>query len=492
MDKSDKKNPLRSHFLDEVTDQITCSTIHPSIRRELEDHITDRVEAYIAEGCTPEEAEEKAVRAMGDPISIGIELNEIHSIQRAPWLTAMTLCLMALGLAAAMYLNGSPEQSANGFLYYIPGLAVLAVTTLKGYPLLAKHSRAVLAGIGILYTLQLGLSVLLAKGILHPLFFRFSSPLFPSPVIGYFAHLALAPVLTLLLYRFRRHGAKALAAAWLLCGAVMLLLGSYDHWFYLSAHMILLLTLAVTTFMLILRGLFPGRKRRLLLVTLAGFLACAGLLHTSPYARRMMGEFLRPDAHISSSWDDTYNSALIRELLSRTPVTHGLELSPEELMDYGTSAWYFSGEELEPSRKPPYIHYDASTVTLWDILPQHYHNNYLIAVGIFLFGWAGGLFILAAVASFYLLLFGCIQRIHGRLAWALAFCCGLLLLLQGIFYVLGNFGFQYASFPNLPLVSEGRISILCNMALLGFICSAYRYDRVIEEPQPPLRREPAA
>ena len=48
-----------------------------------------------------------------------------------------------------------------------------------------------------------------------------------------------------------------------------------------------------------------------------------------------------------------------------------------------------------------------------------------------------------------------------------------------VFYLLGNFGYQYGTFPNLPMVSEGRISILFNMLLLGMIFSAYRYDRVM-------------
>lgn len=44
-------------------------------------------------------------------------------------------------------------------------------------------------------------------------------------------------------------------------------------------------------------------------------------------------------------WDDTYNSVLIQELLSRTPFAGGLSLSPEELMDYRTGAWYFASRE---------------------------------------------------------------------------------------------------------------------------------------------------
>ena len=45
----------------------------------------------------------------------------------------------------------------------------------------------------------------------------------------------------------------------------------------------------------------------------------------------------------------------------------------------------------------------------------------------------------------------------------------------------GQVGYQYASFSNLPLISEGRMSILANMLLLGMIVSAYRFDRVVDD-----------
>lgn len=89
---------------------------------------------------------------------------------------------------------------------------------------------------------------------------------------------------------------------------------------------------------------------------------------------------------------------------------------------------------------------------------------------------------LAAIALFYLLLFRCILKIRGNLASCTAFACGQILLWQTILYILGNFGFQYCAFPNLPLLSEGRISMVFNMVLIGFILSAYRYDLVTAEP----------
>ena len=99
-----------------------------------------------------------------------------------------------------------------------------------------------------------------------------------------------------------------------------------------------------------------------------------------------------------------------------------------------------------------------------------------------MFGRIAGAVLVAAITGFYLLLFSCIQKIQGKLAFALSFSCGLCLLFQTILYTLGNLGFQYGPFTILPLLSEGRMSILLNMTFLGLILSAYRYDRIPLEP----------
>lgn len=232
------------------------------------------------------------------------------------------------------------------------------------------------------------------------------------------------------------------------------------------------------------------------------------LLTFTDSRQQIFRQFVNPDDHIQSTWDDTYNSALIRRLLSRTPLVGGIDLTPRELMDYGTGAWYFEKRDprqigfnavcdtekkqqefdaavaraREEGVLPRYIHFDESNVTLWDILPQHYHNNYRIIIAILLFGWLAGAVLVAAIGGFYWLLFVYIRKIRGKLAFSLSCCCGFCLLTESILYLLGNFGYQYAAFTNLPMISEGRISILVNMAMLGFIFSAYRYDRVEVEP----------
>lgn len=56
--------PQVSQFLDRVEEQIEYRPVRESIRREMEDHIEDRMQDYISGGCGREEAAKKAVAGM--------------------------------------------------------------------------------------------------------------------------------------------------------------------------------------------------------------------------------------------------------------------------------------------------------------------------------------------------------------------------------------------------------------------------------------------
>ena len=96
-----------SRFLDEVTDQIAWKPLHPSIRRELEEHIEDLADELKNEGIESEKAFQQAVRQMGDPIITGTELNAVHQIRRTPVLTVLSLLLLTVW-------KGYPFLSAIG------------------------------------------------------------------------------------------------------------------------------------------------------------------------------------------------------------------------------------------------------------------------------------------------------------------------------------------------------------------------------------------
>ena len=66
----------RRDYLELMTGQIRCRKMCPVIAREVEDHIEDQKQAFMAEGMTEEEAEKAAVEEMGDPVEVGVETED--------------------------------------------------------------------------------------------------------------------------------------------------------------------------------------------------------------------------------------------------------------------------------------------------------------------------------------------------------------------------------------------------------------------------------
>ena len=67
-----------NEYLSQVTDQIRCQKVHKAVRAELKAHLEDQAEAYESEGMSADEAMEKAVLEMGDPVETGVSLDRVH------------------------------------------------------------------------------------------------------------------------------------------------------------------------------------------------------------------------------------------------------------------------------------------------------------------------------------------------------------------------------------------------------------------------------
>ncbi|MGL5435825.1 MAG: permease prefix domain 1-containing protein [Lachnospiraceae bacterium] len=467
----DNQTTSSDAFLDEVAGQISYRPLRPAVVQELQDHIDDRISGYEEDGLSRSEAEKKAIAGMGDPIVIGTEINAVRHVRSNPILIMLTAILILCGFLSAAYMRWTPEQYVNGYLYYLPGTAILILTSLYSYPLLIRHWRR------ILHIFLSALLLWVAMAILQNLGWKygFNRPSYLPIRHLYHIALLLGASLTIAIYYSRNRPDKliiifAASAGWiLLCSWIARME---------SAIAVFVISFTGTTLYMMQRKMFS--KVRFITVPLVLIIVTFLLL---PAQKDTFREFTAPESTTQSRLQDTYNGLLIQELLFRTPTTEGLSLTPEELMDYGIGTWYFgSSYDNHKNIQPPYLHYSKNTVTLWDILPQHYHNNYLIATGIFMFGRLFGAILLAVIGSFFFIIFRCISRIRGQLAACVSVNCALCLLTQTLMYIAGNFGYQYGTFTNLPLISEGRVSIIVNMLLLGFIFSAYRYDKVVDEP----------
>lgn len=493
MDKQQNLD-ISDSFLNEVTDQIAYKPIRAFIRQELEEHLVDRIEDYESQGISSAEAQKKAVQEMGDAVQIGVKLNEIHNVQSISLPQVIVSVLLAIGFILANFMQWNPEQLANGSYYYLVGVPFFFFVSWKGYPFFIKNWKkwTLILAIGIILVGVASRYILLPVGV---------------PSIRYCIVLFSAALVVTGIY-FLRYKANTLQyVSVTLSLLLMVVLISTSKYVVLTAKMIFGLSLFGTIFFMIYRNIIPGKKIILYIATTFCTLLFGITIFMDPDHDMWLKTFLEPETVVQSTWDDAYNGILIQELLSQTPWIGSLELSRDELLDYGTGAWYFAErdekqigiiipqDETEEERQIRKEHvkelreegvlvkyiYESSEIELWDILPQHYHNNYIFAVVMFMFGKISGILLILVVVGLLYRLSLCVHRIQGRLAAALSFCYLQCLVWQCVFYILGNFGYQYGLFPNMPMLSEGRISIFLNMFMLGMILSAYRYDHVLEE-----------
>lgn len=79
-------------YLDAVAEQIRWKRAKPVVLSELEQHLEDQRDTFAFEGCA--NAEQLAVEEMGDPVSVGAELDRIHRPKPQWGLLALTVLLL--------------------------------------------------------------------------------------------------------------------------------------------------------------------------------------------------------------------------------------------------------------------------------------------------------------------------------------------------------------------------------------------------------------
>lgn len=108
----------RCEFMDVLTEQIRCKRALPLVTKEIEAHIDDQKAEFLAEGMMDAEAEEAAVREMGDPVGTGIMLDRVHR-PRMEWSifgSAVILSLVGLALQIMVLTADTPIGSENWFI----------------------------------------------------------------------------------------------------------------------------------------------------------------------------------------------------------------------------------------------------------------------------------------------------------------------------------------------------------------------------------------
>ena len=214
-------------YLTILTDQIRCKMARGAVREEIRCHIEDQTAAFLSEGMEQAEAEEAAVREMGDPVETGNELNRIHR-PRMAW--GMIGLIAVLSLAGYLIQNFMQEKwiaagegawsSPYSFVYILAGLAVMMAACFADYTRIAGRARELL----ILLYLFLAVSPAVLGTSINGSVSWIYLPLTGGTINLSYVQLITVPVYAAVLYRYS-HGMAAQyhpggsAPADLSCGA---------------------------------------------------------------------------------------------------------------------------------------------------------------------------------------------------------------------------------------------------------------------------------
>lgn len=106
-------------YSESVCNQIRWKKAHSVIAEEIENHLCDQRDAYIVEGKEESVATNMAIKQMGDPVLIGMGLDQTHK-PKAQWsMLVLTTLIFIIGFAIRIIANDTDNYSLE-FYFLLP------------------------------------------------------------------------------------------------------------------------------------------------------------------------------------------------------------------------------------------------------------------------------------------------------------------------------------------------------------------------------------
>ena len=425
-------------YLEEVGAQIRWRRARPVVLQELERHLEDQRDAFAAEGR--EDPEALAVAEMGDPVSVGAELDLLHR-PRPQWgLLLFTVLFAAAGAGLRLWLTRDFSISfAEKPHHVIAGFALGCLALFCGYFLdVGRLGRRP-------WLIYLGALAVSAASL------AFSPGFNGASYYTRYVTLCFPVIYAIWLYGWRGRGWRGQAMAML--GIVPLAVICM-----MTPHLLALLLLFAAAFgMLLLAaawdwfGIGKGKSLILPAAAAAGGLALLiRYIRTSGYLLSRLQTALHPETDpMGSGWA----AIMMKQVLS---VSHWLgegSLGPVE-----------SYEKMVPDC-------DRSA---------------LLTTLIYRMGWLPFLLVALALTALLVWVFCRCLRQRSRFGRLVVLAVGMTLLGEAICSVAWNLGFTFLA-ADFPLVI-GNLHTVLVMGLIGLALSAFRGDSIAREmPATPLR-----
>ncbi len=452
-------------YLTEIKNQIRDKKAREFASDELKAHIEDRAEGLQKKGMDHDSAVLQAVKEMGDPVSVGVDLDRIHR-PRLAWkflLYVIYISILSVGVLGVLFAAMPREsvignQFAEGLLLkhtigVLFGLVMMIIVYRLDYTILAGKSRLIAAVLLISLAVLIfifGVSINGAKRYIHILGIVFQT---------HALYLLYLPMFAGILYDYRNKGAGALFKIFLWMIAPAFLQSLYDAGW--MPFVIFMLFSESILFMIALnKNWYSVNKRKVFKGIGIGFISLIGLFIL----------------YIINAAD--YHKARIQAWLSHWGLNYGsIDGNTIKYMNYINTC--LDNIFLRSN----FIGKSDSAIEAVQLTPEASVDYILSSIA----ATCGKLTVAVIMISLIILavyVFRISVKQKNSLGSIVGCSCGIVIAVQAVSNVFIVFGLLPMTGTTLPFFSLGITNIIIDYILLGLVLSIYRYQDIRVEKEP--------
>ena len=432
----------KKEYLKILTEQVRYKKALPTIEKELEDHMEDQKRDFLASGMTEKEAETAAVMEMGDPVTVGVEMDRIHCPKMAWGLILLTGALYMAGMILRCLLydrSGLGIYVANSWVYYVLAFVVMIGVCYVDYSRIGEKARELTVGLFLILMAGIWFSGTVVNGSVGWISVGGMMILNVRVLVYLFL-----PLYGAILYRYRGQGYKVIwkAAIWMLPAVVVV--------FYTNNIMLSLL-LCVFSMIIFLYavscGWFRVKKKRVYFGTISAVL-------------------ILPVLYAGMVWN--FGAVYRKERLQMLLPPYGADISAV----------------MEPLRSAAAnSHMVGSSAQAMKGLEMYGDRDFLFTYILSFCGILTAVLFISLIAVLLLYLLKNTLRQRNQVGRVMGLGCTVVLAGRMVIYLLGNLGLHPYGDGYCPFLSTGGSGAVVTGILLGLLFSIYRYQNIAKEPK---------